>query len=214
MDCEQVREALSARIDGEEPPLPPEPVNAHVVTCAACAGWLVRAQHVTRAVRLQPVQVPDLTAAVLAAVAAGPQSAHLRAYDPRRAARQRARQPVLRIAVAVAAVAPCALALPLLFGAQVHIVREIAVFELALAVGFGFAAWRPQWARAFVPVAIVLAGGLALTSVVDVAGASISPWHETGHLAAVVQAGLLWALARTEPTRPARRLASVATSPA
>jgi predicted anti-sigma-YlaC factor YlaD len=200
MDCEQVREALSARIDGEDPPAGTGRVDHHLQACPACAGWAARAQDVTRALRLQTVAVPDLTASVLAAVATDPH----RRNDRRR----RSRRTVLRIAVATAAAVQLALALPLLFGADLHVAREIAVFEVALAVGFGFAAWRPRWARAFVPMAVVLAAGLAATTVVDVVGAAASPWHETAHLAAVMQAGLLWALARTTP--PARLPGAVA----
>jgi predicted anti-sigma-YlaC factor YlaD len=212
MDCEQVREALSALIDGEASPVAPERLEAHLAGCTGCAGWRERAQEVTRAARVRPVRVPDLTAPVLAAVAADPQGRY--AVEQRLEQRRRSRRTVLRIAVAAAAVAQFALALPVLIGADLHISREIAVFELALAVGFAFAAWRPQLARALVPVAVVLAGGLALTSLVDVVSSSLSLWHETGHLAAAVQAALLWALARNELQGTRRHWRSVAISPA
>jgi predicted anti-sigma-YlaC factor YlaD len=206
MDCQRVREALSARIDGEPAGLAPDRLDGHLAGCPACAGWLERAQEITRAVRLQPVTVPDLTEAVLAAVAADQ-----RTHSPPR----RPRRTVLRIAVAAAALAQLALALPVLIGADAHLSREMACFELALAVGFGLAAWRPQRARAFVPVAAVLAVALALTSVADLAGAHTTPVHETAHLAAVVQALLLWALARSAagPDR-SRRWAGAAATPA
>jgi predicted anti-sigma-YlaC factor YlaD len=202
MKCEQVREALSARMDGEDPATGQARLDAHVAGCAGCAGWLEQARQVTRAVLLEPVEVPDLTARVLAAVAVDPVAA--RVTSTGRGA-PRSRRTILRIAVAVAAVAQFALALPLLSGAA-HLGREIAVFELALAAGFGFVAWRPEWARALVPVAVVLAAGLALTSVVDVVNARVNPLQETAHLAAVVQAGLVWALARTEPPAPPHRI--------
>jgi predicted anti-sigma-YlaC factor YlaD len=194
MNCEQAREALSARIDGEDQPAATGPIDGHLAACAPCAGWAARAQDVTRAVRLQAVRVPDLAATVLAAV-----DADTHAAGRRDDGRRRRRRTALRIAVAAAAMAQFALALPLLLGAHLHVAREIAVFALALAVGFAFAAWRPQWARAFVPMAVVLAGGLAVIGVVDVLGGTAHPWHEAGHLAAIVQAGLLWALARTQP---------------
>ncbi|WP_328424193.1 zf-HC2 domain-containing protein [Micromonospora sp. NBC_00389] len=195
MTCDHVRGALSARLDGEDPQTSSAVLDAHTATCVGCRDWLARAEQVTRLVRVQPVEVPDLTAAVLAAVAAD--SAH---RSP--AAVRRARRQVLRIAVAVAAVAQLAIALPILLaglGVSVdpHTSREMASFDVALAVGFALAAWRPERARAFLPVALVLAVCLAGTSVVDIANSTTALVHEAGHLAAVVQAGLLWALGRT-----------------
>ena len=177
-------------MDGEDPGLDPVRIDSHLTGCSGCAGWLERAEWVTRAVRTAPVEAPDLTAAVLAAV-----GNHRAGWSPGRN--------LLRGAVAVVAGAQLVLALPVLIAADLHIGREIAAFEVALAVGFGLAAWRPDWARALVPVAVALAAGLALTSAVDVVGAQASPVHEVGHLAAVVQAALLWALARVSvPGRP------------
>lgn len=201
MDCEQVREALSARLDGERLTVASARLDSHLAGCLDCAAWLRRADELTLAVRQQRIEAPDLTAAVLAAVAAEAAATRRRAAP---------RRNVLRVAVAVLAVAQVALALPVLVGADAHLSREIAVFELALAVGFAFVAWRPEWSRGLVPVAVVLAAGLGLTSVVDLAGAQVNPLQESAHVAAVVQAVLLWALARTDPPRLRRGNAAVA----
>ncbi|MCO1597927.1 zf-HC2 domain-containing protein [Micromonospora sp. RHAY321] len=201
MTCDHVRAALSARLDGEDPQTSSAALDAHTATCAGCRAWLARAEQVTRLARVQPVEVPDLTAAVLAAVAAD-------AARRSPAAVRQARRQVLRVAVAVAAVAQLAIALPILLaglGVSVdpHTSREMASFDVALAVGFALAAWRPERARAFLPVALVLAVCLAGTSAVDIANSTTALVHEVGHLAAVVQAGLLWALGRTgETDRP------------
>ncbi|SCL34607.1 Predicted anti-sigma-YlaC factor YlaD, contains Zn-finger domain [Micromonospora pallida] len=197
MTCDDVRAALSARLDGEDPGTPPATLDAHTLTCAGCRSWLARAEQVTRLVRVQSVAVPDLTASVLAAVAADEQAARTAAR-----AAVRARRQVLRVAVAVAAAAQFAIALPILLaglGVDVdpHTSREMASFDVALAVGFALAAYRPERAQAFVPVAFVLAVCLAGTSAVDIANSTTALVHEIGHLAAVVQAGLLWALGRT-----------------
>ncbi|WP_422734149.1 zf-HC2 domain-containing protein [Micromonospora sp. WMMD558] len=194
MNCDDVRVALSARLDGEDPQAAPAVLDAHTEGCRACRAWLARAEQVTRLVRVQPVAVPDLTAPVLAAVAAD-------AARTAPAAVRRARRQVLRVAVAVAAVAQLSIALPVLLAGlgvaqDPHTSRELASFDVALAVGFALAAWRPERARAFVPVALVLAVCLAGTSAVDVANSTTALVHEVGHLAAVVQAGLLWALGR------------------
>jgi hypothetical protein len=72
----------------------------------------------------------------------------------------------------------------------------MASFDIAVAVGFALAAWRPERARAFVPVAFVLAACLAATSVMDISDGATHLAHEVGHLAALAQALLLWALSR------------------
>jgi predicted anti-sigma-YlaC factor YlaD len=196
--------ALSARLDGEDPQAPAEALDAHTAACPGCRSWLASAERVTRRTRVRAVNVPDLTAAVLAAVAVDRAAAR----DGAVAATVRARRQVLRVAVAVAAVAQLAVALPILVAglgvdADPHTGREMASFDAALAVGFALAAWRPERARAFLPVALVLAVCLAVTSVVDLAASTTAVVHELGHLAAVVQAGLLWALGRVsgEPGR-------------
>jgi predicted anti-sigma-YlaC factor YlaD len=193
MTCDEVRVALSARLDGEDPRLPTAAVDGHADTCAACRDWLERADRISRAVRVGPAEVPDLTVPILAAVTAD---------ERRRAASRvvavRGRRQVLRVAVAVLAMAQLAAALPILFGvgADVHTGREMASFDVALAVGFALVAIRPERAQALVPVAFVLAACLAATSAFDIASSRTALVHEVGHLAAVAQAVVLWALGR------------------
>ncbi|HWH00437.1 MAG TPA: zf-HC2 domain-containing protein [Pilimelia sp.] len=222
MTCEDIRIALSARLDGEEPGASAAALDAHLAGCAGCAHWLAQAERLTRAVRIQAVAVPDLTAAVLAAVAAELPAAGVGPAEPPAAASpaaaspaaepvtRRARRQILRLAVALAAAAQLGLALPVLLGGQamppdIHLSREMASFDVALAVGFALAAWRPTLARAFVPVALVLAGCLVATTVVDVVDARTALAQEVGHLAVVAQAGLLWALGRTAEPAPSGR---------
>jgi hypothetical protein len=127
----------------------------------------------------------------------------------RAAAEARARRQVLRVAVALAAALQLALALPMLVGAFLgpdpgtHAIRELACLDVALAVGFLLAAYRPDRARTFLPVALVLVALLGVTSGVDLARGVTSFGHELGHLLAVVQAGLLWALGRLAADSPA-----------
>ncbi|MEU4892706.1 zf-HC2 domain-containing protein [Streptomyces sp. NPDC044780] len=49
MSCSRIRTALSARLDGEEPPpgVTEEQVAAHLEACAACRLWETRAQRLT-----------------------------------------------------------------------------------------------------------------------------------------------------------------------
>jgi predicted anti-sigma-YlaC factor YlaD len=51
MGCEWYREALSARIDGEEMPADRAQVDAHVAACADCRRWYDDAIAVTNEVR-------------------------------------------------------------------------------------------------------------------------------------------------------------------
>jgi len=187
--CDAVRLDLSARLDGEATDLPVDRLDAHVAGCDGCRVWLAEAERVTRLARVRAVGVPDLTGRILAAVADDRQV--------RRAVRTGNRQ-VLRIAVAIAAAVQLLLAVPVLLGVGVdpHASREMASFDIAMAVGFALAAWKPDRARAFVPVAFVLAACLAATSFLDLAGGATHLAHEVGHAAALVQAGLLWALGR------------------
>jgi predicted anti-sigma-YlaC factor YlaD len=194
MTCDEARVALSARLDGEDPRLPAAEVDGHAADCAACQDWLGRVERVNRAVRTVPAEVPDLTAPILAAVAADE-----RKRGAARVAAAQGRRQVLRVAVAVLAIAQLAAALPVLFGvgADVHTGREMASFDVALAVGFAIVAFRPERAQALVPVAFVLAACLAATSAVDIVSSHTALVHELGHLAAVAQAAALWALGRT-----------------
>jgi predicted anti-sigma-YlaC factor YlaD len=176
---------LSVRLDGESIEGDELGMDAHLAACPACQAWLAEAVQVTRAVRTQPVDVPDLTDRIMTAVAA-------------RAAGNVA---VLRWAVGFAALAELMFAVPVLLGGlgDPHASRELASLEVALAVGYALAAYRPERARALVPVAVVLGICLGLTSIVDIANASTVVVHEAGHLVALVQAGLLWALGRLAP---------------
>ncbi len=124
--------------------------------------------------------------------------------------------------MAAAAVVQLALAIPALISALVggsdaaglHASREMASFDVAVAVGFLLAAARPARARVFLPVAVVLAGCLAATSGIDLARGATSLNHEIGHLVALAQAGLLWALTRSQasPAPPADPGALVGTA--
>lgn len=215
--CDTVRLDLSARLDGEVTELPADRLDAHLAGCDDCRTWLAQAERVTRQARVRPVEVPDLTGRILAAVADERRAEQLtrRAGEAERAAAARGVRQILRLAVGIAAAVQLVLALPVLLGASVdpHLSREMASFDIALAVGFLIAAWRPERARAFVPVAFVLAACLVLTSGLDVADGATRLAHEVGHLAALVQAVLLWALGRrsTDATGPAASVPRPAT---
>jgi hypothetical protein len=70
VDCEDFREALSARLDGEEDADDArQPVDTHLEHCGDCAFWHDTAALVTRRARTTAAVVwPDVSDAVLARV--------------------------------------------------------------------------------------------------------------------------------------------------
>jgi hypothetical protein len=68
MQCDRLREAISARIDGEDPGLLDWALDAHLGVCAGCRAWQQRADAVTRRARLGGLFLDhDLTPKVIAA---------------------------------------------------------------------------------------------------------------------------------------------------
>jgi predicted anti-sigma-YlaC factor YlaD len=189
MRCVEVREVLSAGLDGEDEAQAAAAAGHHVQTCAACAAWLDGAAAVTRRVRLGiPAAPPDLTARVTAAVAAG-------------GALARPRVGFARLALAGVALLQIALSIPALLseshaGSTVHLSREIGATDIALAIGVLAAAWRPWRAAGMLPVVAALALGLSATTLVDVTRGHVPATHELPHLLALADAALLWLLRR------------------
>lgn len=202
-----VRIALSARLDGEDPLVAPDAIDTHLAGCAGCRDWLAGAERLTRAVRVQSVQVPDLTERILAA--AGAQGALPRPARGRSApdgsahgwpARGWPGTTALRWLLGLLATLQLILAVPDLLGAighDAHAGREVAAFDVALAVGLLIAAWYPEQARVFSPVVLTLVVCFATISAVDVVQGVVTPGRIAVHTIAVAQAGLLWLLART-----------------
>lgn len=203
--CAGVRLALSARLDGEDPLLPSVAIGQHLDGCVSCGAWLVGAQRVEEVMRSAGRTAPDLSALVLAAVAADRARP---AVGGELAAAGAVTRPapghhgLLRWGIGLIAVAQLISAVPILVGVLVgdvhglHASREMASFDVAMAVGFLLAALRPAQARAFVPVAFILAACLAMTSTIDLINGTTLLIHEVSHLVAIVQGVMLWLLGR------------------
>jgi predicted anti-sigma-YlaC factor YlaD len=200
LSCDQARLALSARLDGEPLGVPADRLGLHIDTCRACADWLTQAEQVTRTVRLQPARVPDITAAILAAVAADqakpvPAPAGRRRVAPGRQALTR----LLQAAVAAVAAMELLVTVPVMLGisADEHASHEVAAFAAPVAVAFLLAAFQPRLARAYTPIAIVLAVCLTATSGLDIGEHRVTILHEIGgHFGTIIQACLIFALGR------------------
>ncbi len=195
MRCDLVQAALSARLDGEAETQPSYEIDAHLDGCAACRDWLTRAEQLTRIVRVQSVEVPDLTAAILAA-------ARRENVVPSSRRPTAQRWAGLRWSLGLLAVVQLFVAVPDLLGAvghDAHAGREVAAFDIALSVGLLIAAWYPEYARFFAPVVMTLVLCFVMISALDVTQGVVTASRVAVHAIAVVQAGLLWLLARRVP---------------
>jgi predicted anti-sigma-YlaC factor YlaD len=195
MECDRAREAISARIDGEDPGVPGGALEAHLAGCDACRNWQQRAHVVTRRARLGgPFLDRDLTGQVLAAIPPAP-------------ARRRLRLAV-RAALLAVALGQLAITVPLLIlghdhDAGAHAAHELGSFDLALAIAFVVGAIRPPLSAGLAWPCGIAAGGLVGTAIVDLIGGQAIGADEAQHLIAAAGAALLVWQARTAGTRVA-----------
>ncbi|WP_227983674.1 zf-HC2 domain-containing protein [Nocardia spumae] len=192
MKCETVREALSARIDGEAEPIPAEVTDRHLAACPACRGWCRSAETLRRTmiVRTAP-QVPDLTAAILGEL------------PPARRAPQ-----IARVALAAVAVAQTGLAVAQLVGADTgmgdshgafmlgHMTHESAAWNLAVGIGLIWAALRIRTAAAQLPMLGVFVGALTGASLLDLIRGDVTVGRLATHIPVLVGVALLYLVHR------------------
>lgn len=224
VSCETVREILSSRLDGEDGPptafagvdpaavalagidagMDADAADRHVAVCATCAAWLAGAERLHRAVRVRPADdVPDLTRAVLSGLV---EQGLVRPWaEGSRAAAKEHRAKLLRVVLLALASVQVLSAVANLVGAlsgRGHASSDEGAFELAVAVMIGWAAFRPQVARAVTVLALPLAGCLVLTAVVGMVRGVTAPHLEAHHLLTIATSGLAIALAHTTPSAP------------
>ena len=195
--CETYCEAISARIDGEDPGIAEDALARHVADCRACRSFETAALAATRRARLRPAEpVPDLTAPILATISA--------------VRRPVATPSVIRLTLALVAAAQACSAIPALVGndsgATLHIAHEQGAWALALAAGLAFAAWRPARGAALLPFLAVFVATMAALTLADVIGGRVAPTAELPHVMAAFGLVVLWlethppaALAPTAP---------------
>ncbi len=195
MDCDSAQSAISARLDGEDLGVDPVDLAGHLERCTACRAFARDAESMHREVRLaRAPSVPDLTAPILASIGSD------KSYAPHERA--------LRVTLAIVAGVMIVAALPALLlgddaGLPVHAARHIGSFDLAVAVGFLFAAWRPSRLPGLLPVVTALVACLVATSVLDVLDGSTAALTEVQHAVEVIGLAAAWLLAH--PLRPRRR---------
>jgi predicted anti-sigma-YlaC factor YlaD len=175
MRCEQYREGVSARLDGEPSPVPDAEVDAHLSSCAGCAAWYAAARRVTRLARIAPADpVPDLTGAVLAAV--GPVRRRLAPGEL-----------LVRAGLALLGVAQLLLAWPALTGNDpmshsTHSAHELGAWNAALAVAVAWTALRPRHASGLLPLLAVAAAVLTVTSIADLRSGRVETSRVSTHV--------------------------------
>jgi predicted anti-sigma-YlaC factor YlaD len=189
VECDRAREAISARIDGEDSGVPGGALEAHLAGCAACRGWQQRAHAVTRRARLGGSFLDrDLAPRVLAAIPAA--DAGRRVRLPRRAG-------LMAVALAQLAITVPPLILGHDPGAGGHAAHELGSFDVALAIAFAVGAIRPALSAGLAWPCGIAAAGLAATAIADVIGGQAIGADEARHLVAVFGAVLLYWQART-----------------
>jgi len=197
MRCTRFREAISARLDGEDPGLPLELVEAHLDECADCQAWAAAVDSLGGAgADRAPVERISLDPALLATLGA-------------RAPRAQSSGGAListfewRIALAMIAVTQVVLSWPGAFlhdgHASMHLAHELTGWDMGLAAGFLFVAWRPARAWGMLPLVTVFVVGMVVTSGVDVASGHALLGREAVHGLAIAGLGCLWMLARRAP---------------
>ncbi len=187
MRCEDCREALSARLDGEAEPVSPD---AHLASCADCRAWFAGADRLRRAMLLRPAPpVPDLTAAILE-------------RTPAPSGERWGR----RIALAVVAIAQLGLAFAELLGTAhggVHLGHESGAWNLAVGVGLLTAALLPRTAGGQLPLLTGFVGVLLVLSAGDLAAGQVTLSRLSTHLLVVLGLALLYAVHRDHRDRGA-----------
>jgi predicted anti-sigma-YlaC factor YlaD len=196
MTCMQIHQAISARLDGETPELDEPTVYAHLAGCADCRAFAHDAEVLHRGVRLAPAPaIPDLTPGILAAIGAE----SLADTEPDT-------HLTLRWILFAIAIAQIAVAIPaLVFGNDaslpVHTARHIGSFDVALGVGFLYAAWKPSRIPGLLPVVVALVACLVGSSLLDVAAGNTGALGEAQHVLDFVGLAVVWLLSRPAPGR-------------
>ena len=190
MSCTHIRHAISARLDGEDPGVENAVIDTHLETCGECREFMVSAARLHRSTRVAPAPaMPDLTPAILAAIG-----------DDASAPDQDT-QLALRWVLAILAVVQIGVAVPALIlgsdaGLPVHAARHLGSFDIAVAVGFLFAAWRPARIPGLLPVVAALVACLVASSLLDVVAGNTGALGEAHHATEFAGLAVLWLLSR------------------
>ena len=190
VECDTCREALSARLDGEQEGVPADEVDAHLETCASCRSWHDSAAALTRSLRIRPATpVPDLTAAILDAAPPITPPAP-RGWTP-------------RALLGVVAIAQLTLGVSQVVGTDSahsghtagvdssHLFNESTAWNLAIGLGLLWAALRPAATSGMLPVVGAFVAVLIPYSASDLLGGTATAARVFSHALLVLGLGLL-----------------------
>jgi predicted anti-sigma-YlaC factor YlaD len=193
MRCTTIREALSARLDGEDPAVSDHDIDAHLGRCGDCATFALAAGVLDGVVERAPRDGVPLDPAVLASLTAPADDA----------AGGLLRTGEWRVVLAAITLVQMVVAWPgvLLHDghASVHLAHELTAWDIGLAVGFLVAAVRPARAWGMLPLAAVLVAFMAGASALDVVSGHALLGREVVHVLELAGVGVLWVLARRVP---------------
>lgn len=207
MECDHIREALSARLDGEDLGLDGAVVDHHLAGCPGCARWADDVAGLHRVSRVREAEpVPDLTARIVDAALPLTTRPGRRGAAPVSAARWA----LFVVALTQVVLAGPALLLGVDGNVAVHAARELGAFDVALAVGLLVAAWQPERAWGLLPVVAALGLVMGGTAIVDTVRGSTSSLAEAHHVLELAGVALVWAVAREAGHGPRRASRSVA----
>ena len=189
MSCSLVREAVSARLDGEPLGMPAAELDRHLDGCPDCRSWSADAARITRRARLAAAPaVPDLTATILTAL-------------PRElpgvaaAARSRIVDTALRLALLAVGVAQAGFAWPELasgraaMSAPVHMAHETGAWSLGVAAAFLAVAAAPKLAPGALPFLGTFTALLVPVTLADLGAGHVPAARAAVHL--LLLAGLV-----------------------
>jgi predicted anti-sigma-YlaC factor YlaD len=196
MRCTRFREAISARLDGEDPGMPTEQIDAHLAECADCRSWAGAVASPALRTTAGPGDPVALDPALIARLV------------PATAADEPTHRGLIstiewRMMLAIIGLAQVVLAWPGAFlddgHASIHLAHELTAWDMGLAVGFLFVAWRPARAWGMLPLVAVLVTAMVVTSGVDLGSGHALLGREAVHALALAGLGCLWSLARRAP---------------
>jgi hypothetical protein len=207
MSCATWQLAISARLDHEDADVEPRLLDAHLSSCADCRRFEAMAAAAQRSARIQSVpEMTDISHTMVRWNAVADRAA---------------RSPIVRAALFLVAGVIIVFAMKDLIGghetgATEHEARHLGAFTVAYGVALLAVVVRPARARTVFPAAVVLAGSLAITSVIDIIEHNIPLLGETIHVPELLSVLLIWLLAvpahgpRAKQVTPGRRLSAVA----
>lgn len=185
LSCDDARDIISARIDGEASADEARHLDAHLERCATCALVEHDLQAIQRRLRLRPAEpVPDLRPVIMSRM----RPAVLGTGGWMRPA-------LAWVAVLLLVQNAGALFAGRMSGADVHMARHLGAFGVALGVGLAFVAWRPHRAYGILPFAAALIVTMLASAVFDMIENGRDTASEAVHLTEIAGLVLVWLIA-------------------